>query len=42
MAAYWGIAAHSGYDMFSKHKLLYLSIILIFSQPSVYGVGISF
>ena len=40
MAAYWGIAAHSAYDMFSWYK--YLSVILVFSHPSVYGVGISF
>ena len=35
--AYWGITAHSAYDMFSWYK--YLSV---FSHPSVYGVGISF
>ena len=40
MAAYWGIAAHSAYDMFSWYE--YLSVILVFSYPSVYGVGISF
>ena len=34
------IAAHSAYDMFSCYK--YLSVILAFSHPSVYGVGISF
>ena len=34
MAAYWGIAAHSAYDMFSWYK--YLSVILVFSHPSVY------
>ena len=28
------------YDMFSWYK--YLSVILVFSHPSVYGVGISF
>ena len=40
LAAYWGIAAHSAYDMVSWYK--YLSAILVFSHPSVYGVGISF
>ena len=35
-----GKAAHSAYDMFSLYK--YLSVILVFSHPSVYGVGISF
>ena len=30
MAAYWGIAAHSAYDMFSWYK--YLSVILVFSH----------
>ena len=29
-----GIAAHSAYDMFSWYK--YVSVILVFSQPSVY------
>ena len=28
MSAYWGIAAHSAYDMFSWNK--YLSVILVF------------
>ena len=28
MAAYWGIAAHSPYDIFSWYK--YLSVILVF------------
>ena len=37
---FWGIAAHSAYDMFSLYKYL-VSVILVFSQPSVYGVGIS-
>ena len=40
MAAFWEIDAHSDYDMFSWNK--YLSVILVFSQPSVCGVGISF
>ena len=31
MAAYWGIAAHSAYDMFSWYK--YLSVILFFFPP---------
>ena len=34
MAAFWGVAAHSVYDMFSWHK--YLRVILAFSHPSVY------
>ena len=38
MADYWGIAAHSAYDMFSWYK--YLSAISVFSHPSVCGVGI--
>ena len=42
MAAYWGIAAHSAYDMFSRYKYLPVSVILVFSHPSVYGVGVSF
>ena len=36
----WEKAAHSAYDMFSWYK--YLSVILVFSQHSVYGVGIVF
>ena len=40
MAAYWEIVAHSAYDMFSWYK--YLSVILAFSHPLVFGVGISF
>ena len=39
MATYWGIAAHSAH-MFSWYK--YLSFILVFSNLSVFGVGISF
>ena len=31
MAAYWGIAAHSAYDMFSWYT--YLSVILVFFPP---------
>ena len=31
MAAYWGIAAHSAYDMFSWYKCL--SVILVFFLP---------
>ena len=31
MAAYWGIAAHSAYDMFSWYK--YKSVILVFFPP---------
>ena len=31
MAAYWGIVAHSAYDMFSWYK--YLSVILVFFPP---------
>ena len=37
MAAYWEIAAHSAYDMFSK----YLIVNLVFPD-SVFEVGISF
>ena len=37
MAAYWGIAAHSAYDVFSWYKCP--SVILVFSHPSVNGVG---
>ena len=36
----WGITAHSAYGMFSWYK--YLSVILVFSHPSVCEVGISF
>ena len=39
MAAFWEIAAHSAYDMFSKYK--YPSVNLVF-PTSVFGVGISF
>ena len=38
MAAFWKIAAHSAYDMFSKYK--YLNANLVF-PTSVFGVGIS-
>ena len=31
MAAYWGIAAHSAYDVFLWYK--YLSVILVFPTP---------
>ena len=33
VAAYWGIAAHSAYDMFSWYTYMYLSVILAFSPP---------
>ena len=39
MAAYWEIAAHSAYDMFSKYE--YLVVTLVF-PISVFGLGISF
>ena len=39
MAAYWEIAAHSAYDMFSTYK--YIIVNLVF-PTSVFGVGISF
>ena len=39
MTAYWEIAAHSAYGMFSKYK--YLIVNLVFPSP-VFGVGISF
>ena len=39
MTAYWEIAAHSAYDMFSKYK--YLIVNLVF-PTSVFGVGIFF
>ena len=39
MAAYWKIAAHSAYDMFSKYK--YVIVNLVF-PTSFFGVGISF
>ena len=38
VTAYWEIAAHSAYDMFSKYKYL---VSLVF-PASVFGVGISF
>ena len=39
MAAYWEIAVHSAYDMFSKYKYL---IVYLFIPTSVFGVGTSF
>ena len=36
-----GIAAHSAYDMFSWYYT-YLSVILVFSHPSAYGLEIYF
>ena len=39
MAASWGIAAHSAYDMFDKYKDL---IIRVFFGTSVFGLDISF
>ena len=39
MVAYWEIAAHSAYNMFSVYK--YLIVNLDF-PTSVFGVGISF
>ena len=39
MAAYWEIAAHTAYDLFSKYKYL----IVYFDFPTtVFGVGIFF
>ena len=35
-----GNSCYSAYYMFSLYK--YLSVFLVFSHPSVYGVGISF
>ena len=40
MTAFWEIAAHSAYNMCSWYT--YLSVILVFTHPAVYGVGISF
>ena len=40
VAAYWAIAAHSAYDMFSQYK--YLIVNLVFSCLGFVGVGISF
>ena len=40
VAAYWAIAAHSAYDMFSQYK--YLTVNLVFSCLGFVGVGISF
>ena len=39
MAAYWEIAAHSAYDMVSKHKWLIINLVF---PTSVVRVGISF
>ena len=39
MAAYWEIAAHSAYDMFSKYKYL---IVNLYFPISIFGVRISF
>ena len=39
MTAYWEIAAHSAYDMFSKYKY---PIVKFDFPTSVFGVGISF
>ena len=39
MVAYWEIAAHSAYDMFSKYK--YLIVNLVF-PTWVFGVGFFF
>ena len=38
MATYWEIAAHSAYDMFSKHKYLIVNLVFL---TLVFGVGIS-
>ena len=35
MAAYWEIAVHSAYEMFSLYK--FLSVILVFSHPRFMG-----
>ena len=39
MTAFWEIAAHSAYDMFSTYKYI---IVNLFFPTSVFGVGISF
>ena len=41
MAAYWEIAAHWAYNMFSKYKYLIIIVNLVF-PTLVFGVGISF
>ena len=44
MAAYWEVAAHWAYDVFSKYCIIlykYLIVNLVF-PTSVFGVGISF
>ena len=40
MAAYWAIAAHSAYDMFSQYK--YLIVNLVFSCLGFVRVGFFF
>ena len=39
VAAYWEIAAHSAYDMFSMYKYLIVNFVF---PTLVFGVGISF
>ena len=42
MAAYWGIAAHSVYDMFSWYKYMYMYLIvnlLFFFPPRFFERG---
>ena len=39
MAAYWEIAVHWAYDMFSKYKYLIVSLVF---PTSVFGVGFCF
>ena len=41
VAAYWEIAAHSAYDMFSEYKYMYLLVNQLFST-SVVGVDFFF
>ena len=41
MVAYWEIAAHSAYGMFSKYKYLLVMVNLVF-PTSAFVVGISF
>ena len=36
VAAYWEIAAHSVYDMFSKYKYLIVILLLLFFPPWFY------
>ena len=43
--AYWEIAAHSTYDMFSEYKYLIVNLVFFFFfffSMSVFEVGISF